>query len=138
MALGYTGRKEVVTELRRLADKLTPESEFSHVRAMAIAAENLKSEALAASLSALLHKDGMTGYHIADQLEAVDKLTLNIVDRVYILEDSLRNSALKELYIAKALYLCGDKDGAGREILENYASGLEGHYARFASEVLGK
>ena len=138
MALGYTGRKEVVTELRRLADKLTPQSEFSHVRAMAIAAENLKSEALAASLSALLQKDGMTGYHIADQLEAVDKLTLNIVDKVYILEDSLRNSALKELYIAKALYLCGDKDGAGREILENYASGLEGHYARFASEVLGK
>jgi flavin-dependent dehydrogenase len=136
MALGYTGRKEVIPELLRLADMLTPQSEFSHVRAMAIAAENLKSPELAASLARLLKMEGMTGYHIADHLEALDKLTLNIIDKVYILEDTLRNSALKELYIAKALYICSDADGLGEKTLKNYASGLEGHYARFAYEVL--
>jgi len=135
MALGYTGRKEVVPELVRLAGKLVPESEFSHIRAMSIAAENLKSGELAAILARLLQSEGMRGHHIADQQEATQKLTLNIIDKVYILEDSLRNKALKELYLAKALYVCGDIDGIGKSVLENYSTGLEGHYARFAYEV---
>ena len=65
-------------------------------------------------------------------------MVLNIIDKVYILEDSLRNKALKELYLAKSLYLCGDVDGLGKSILKKYADGLEGHYARFAYEVLEK
>lgn len=33
-------------------------------------------------------------------------------------------------------YLCGDKDELGKQILTEYATGLEGHYARYAYEVL--
>lgn len=136
MALGYTGRKEVIPELLRLASLLTPESEFSHFRAMSIAAEHLASKEFASSLHGLLMKEGMTGHHISDQKDATSKLTLNVIDSVYILEDTLRNKALKELYLAKALYLCGDVEGTAKGILQNYADGLEGHYARFAYEVL--
>ena len=136
MALGYSKRKEVIPELLRLANMLTPQSEFSHFRAIAIAAEKLGTHDFTSTLSDLLLQEGMRGHHIADQQEATQKITLNIIDNVYILEDSLRNQSLKELYLAKALYLCGDKDNLGKTILENYAKGLEGHYARFAYEVL--
>ena len=136
MALGYSKRKEVIPELLRLANMLTPQSEFSHFRAIAIAAEKLGTHDFTSTLSDLLLQEGMRGHHIADQQEATQKITLNIIDNVYILEDSLRNQSLKELYLAKALYLCGDKDNLGKTILENYTKGLEGHYARFAYEVL--
>ena len=136
MALGYTGRAEVVPELLRLAEALTPESEFSHFRAIAVAAENLASREMVPVIYNLLQQEGMTGHHIADNKEATRKIKLNIIDSVYILEDTMRNMALKELYLAKALYLCGDMHGLGKQILERYASGLEGHYARFAHEVL--
>jgi len=43
---------------------------------------------------------------------------------------------LKELHLARALYLCGDQDGIGEEVLRRYADGLQGHYARYAQEIL--
>ena len=51
-------------------------------------------------------------------------------------DTSTRNMALKELHLARALYLCGDKEGIGKAVLERYAKGLQGHYARYAYEVL--
>lgn len=138
MALGYSGRKEVIPELLRLAGLLTPQSEFSHIRALSIAAGLLASETFRQPLSHLLHTEGMTGHHLSNEREASDKAVLNIIDGVFALEDSLRNKSLKELYAAKALYLCGDDAGLARQILKNYASGLEGHYARFAGEILDK
>ena len=51
-------------------------------------------------------------------------------------DTSTRNRALKELFLAGALYRCGDKDGIGRSLLERYAVGLQAHYARYAYEVL--
>ena len=46
------------------------------------------------------------------------------------------DAALKELHLARALYRCGDQNGMAREVLERYAHGLQGHYARYAYEVL--
>lgn len=51
-------------------------------------------------------------------------------------QDTMRNNALKELFLAKSLYICGDKEALGKEILQRYAEGQEGHYARFAWEML--
>ena len=51
-------------------------------------------------------------------------------------DTSTRNRALKELFLAGALYRCGDQDGLGRTLLERYAVGLQAHYARYAYEVL--
>ena len=36
----------------------------------------------------------------------------------------------------KEYYLCGDQDGIGEEVLRRYADGLQGHYARYAQEIL--
>lgn len=138
MALGKCRCAESVPEILRLASKLRPESEFSHFRAVSEALEQIGSSSAAPVLYSLLSMEGMTGHHISDQKDATRKVALNINDGVYILEDSLRNKALKEIFLARALYLCGDMDGLGARILENYASGQEAHYARFAWESLGK
>ncbi len=138
MALGKCGYAAALPEILRLASKLELKSEFSHFRAVSEALEQIKSPSAAPVLHSLLCIGGMTGHHIADQIDATRKVTLNVNDGVYILEDSLRNQALKEIFLARALYWCGDKDGLGARILENYASGQEAHYARFAWESLGK
>lgn len=138
MALGKCKCAESVPEILRLAAMLKPESEFSHFRAVSEALEQIGSASAAPVLHSLLCRDGMTGHHIADQRDATRKVALNINDGVYILEDSLRNRALKEIFIARALYRCGDMEGLGARVLENYASGQEAHYARFAWESLGK
>lgn len=136
MALGYSKRKEVLPELIRFAKLLDTESEFSHIRAISVAFETIRSGKFAEVLYRLLVQPGMTGYHITNQYEATQKIMLNIIDRVYVLEDVMRNNALKELFLAKSLYLCGDHEGLGKQILQNYAGGQEGHYARFAWESL--
>ena len=136
MALGYSGKKEVLSEIIRLAELLDAKSEFSHVRSVATAFESLRSEKSTGVLYNLLNMEGMSGHHIKNQYDATQKITLNIIDGVYVLEDVLRNNALKELFLAKSLYLCGDKNESGKHILQNYANGQEAHYARFAWETL--
>jgi len=136
MALGYSRRNETIPELLRLGRLLTPQSEFSHIRAFSIAAGQLASGDFQPVLAQLLRATDMAGHHIANEQEASEKISLNIIDSVYVLEDSSRNKALKELYVAQALYRCGDNEGLARQILQNYAAGMEGHYARFAYEVL--
>jgi len=43
---------------------------------------------------------------------------------------------LRELYLARALYRCGDYEGLGKKILKEYARDLRGHYARHAQTIL--
>jgi hypothetical protein len=47
-----------------------------------------------------------------------------------------RTGALREIMIARALFLLGDHDGVARSVLENYAQDLRGHFARHATAVL--
>ena len=47
-----------------------------------------------------------------------------------------RNQALSELYLARALYRCGDYEGLGEKTLREYSRDLHGHYARHAKAVL--
>jgi len=47
-----------------------------------------------------------------------------------------RNRSLRELYLARGLFLSGDPHGRGREILTTYARDLRGHFARHARAVL--
>jgi hypothetical protein len=49
-----------------------------------------------------------------------------------------RAEGLRELYLARALFRCGDHEGLGRKVLEEYAKGLRGHFARHAAAVLEK
>ena len=49
---------------------------------------------------------------------------------------STRNNSLRELILARALYKCGDLNGVGKQILNDYSKDLRGHYYRHASGVL--
>jgi hypothetical protein len=53
-------------------------------------------------------------------------------------DTSTRNIALKELHLARALFVSGDKDKMGENVLKRYADGMQAHYARYASNALAK
>ena len=132
IALGKTkdaGHLPVVLEKARL---LNPENTFSHYRAISIATEEMKHPDAIPVLYDLLNAPGMCYHHIESYRDARRKTVPDTNDV------STRNSALKELHLARALYLCGDKDQLGENILKNYATGLQGHYARYANSILKK
>ncbi len=47
-----------------------------------------------------------------------------------------RNNSLRELILGRALYKCGDFNGVGNQILNDYSKDLRGHYHRHANGVL--
>jgi len=131
-ALGRAGDKRAVPAVLKKAALLTPESEFSHFRAVALACEALKDQRAAPVLAKLLQKPEMQGHAIENIKEALDT-----VRRYHSwTATSPRSLALRELMLARALYRCGDWRGLGRRILEAYTRDLRGHMARHAHSVL--
>ncbi|MDR1918632.1 MAG: FAD-dependent oxidoreductase [Tannerellaceae bacterium] len=130
IALGKTQEAASLPLILEKARLLEPEDEFSHYRAIALATESIQSREAVPVLAALLLAPGVR-FHALDSYATARKRTVPDWNDV-----SARNIALKELHLAKALYLCGDKDGLGEAILRQYAGGLQGHYARFAAEIL--
>ena len=112
------------------AKKLEPEDYLSHFRAITMATEAIGSREAVPVLLAMLTTSGVRGHSILSFAEARSNAVPDLNDT------STRNLALKELHLARALYLCGDQDGIGEEVLRRYADGLQGHYARYAQEIL--
>ena len=130
IALGTTGDPRAIPVLTEKTAQLGPESAFSHHRAVAVALEAAgKSEESAAALAALLRKPGMTG-HAVTTIGDAEKAAVNADPNL------TRNLSLRELILARALFRCGDQDGLGRGILEEYSGDLRGHHARHAAAVL--
>lgn len=132
IALGRTRDPRALGAILRFAEKLKPNSEFSHFRAVAEACEALGDPAAAPALAALLRKPGMTGHAVQDIERARTDPPSSGTDT------SVRNRELIELVLARALYRCGDQAGLGERLLRSYATGLQGHYARHASAVLAE
>ena len=109
---------------------LQTEDAFSHFRAVAVAAEGAGKEKAIGSLDALLKMPGMRHHAMVTYAEARRDVVPGWEDT------TTRNRALKDLFLAGALYRCGDKEGIGQTLLERYAVGLQAHYARYAYEVL--
>lgn len=131
-ALGNSKDKKSLPVILEKASLLKPESEFSHFRAIAFALEKINSREAVPILYDLLTSPGMRYHHIASYREARAKVVPSTND------NSVRNAALKEIHLAYALYVCGDKDQLGETILKSYANGLQGHYARFATDKIQK
>lgn len=129
-ALGQTGDAEALSAVLEKAQMLEPEDYFSHFRAIAMATEAIGSEKAASVLADMLTKPGVRYHSMSSYAEARRKAVPGLNDT------STRNLALKELHLARALYMCGDKDGLGEEVLQRYKNGLQGHYARYAEEIL--
>lgn len=130
IAAGRTKREEVLPTIFRLMEKLTPESHFSHFRAVAIALETIADQDSAEPLFKVLNLPGVRGHSMPD-IETAKELTPPDKNDV-----STRNKSLRELILGRALYKCGDFNGVGNQILEEYSKDLRGHYYRHAKGVL--
>jgi hypothetical protein len=130
VALGRTRDKRALKVVIEKVEKLDVGSEFSHFRAVALALEVLSDPAGAKPLADLLKKPGIMGHAFTDIEDARNRTPPDASDT------TTRNTSLKELFLARALYRCGDYEGLGRKILKEYAHDLRGHYARHASAVL--
>jgi ribulose 1,5-bisphosphate synthetase/thiazole synthase len=132
MSLGKTGNKNGWDEIRRLAALLTAESELSHFRAIAEACADLKGRNAAALLHRLLSMPGVGGYAVTSMNQAVFYTKKDTNDNI------TRNNSLKELFLARALFICGDYDDLGHKTLMLYANDLHGLYSNHALDVLKK
>jgi flavin-dependent dehydrogenase len=130
VALGRTRRDEALEPIVAKVRQLGPEQALSHHRAVALALETLASPAAAQPLAELLQKTGMTGHAYPDLNVATRDIPPSATD------NSTRESSLRELILARALYRCGDQEGLGEKILKEYAQDLRGHYARHALAIL--
>jgi hypothetical protein len=101
---------------------------FSHCRVVGIAAALLPE--LAAPLAELLQKPGLTGHAQLDTTTVIRSANGDPC------ETEARNLALRELHLARGLFLAGDAAGMGRTILETYTQDLRGQFARHARAVL--
>ncbi|MDO5571737.1 MAG: FAD-dependent oxidoreductase [Bacteroidales bacterium] len=130
MALGNSRNKDYINAINEKALILTPNSCFSHYRAIAEAMENINSPEFADVVYQILMRPGMTNHEIGCFKDAQRKCVPGGNDV------STRNRALKELVLARALYLCGDKNNLGKETLIRYANSLHGLYSAFAVSTL--
>jgi hypothetical protein len=130
IALGNTGDPSALPAILEKAQQLSPEDCFSHFRAIAKATEAICDKAAVPVLADLLTKPGVRYHSIRSYADALNQVVPDSIDVTF------RNKALKELHLARALYLCGDKDHLGEDVLKRYATGMQGHYARYASEIL--
>ncbi len=110
--------------------QLDADAALSHCRAVAVAAGLLQDRSLNAALTELLSKPPLVGHaHLATK-EVASKANNDSI------ETAARNLALRELHVARGLYLGGDPDGQARAILSTYAQDLRGHLARHAQALL--
>jgi hypothetical protein len=129
IALGNARMADSLPVILEKARLLEPEDCFSHFRAVCMAAEAIRSSQAADTLADMLAAPGVRRYAVDSYQTACNQVTPDEIDV------SIRNKALKELHLARALYRCGDKDGLGRQVLKSYAASFQGHYARYAGEL---
>ena len=103
---------------------------MSHHRAVAMALETLGDPAAAEPLAQVLSKAGMSGHAYTDIEKVLATMPASPTD------NTTRERSLRELILARALYRCGDYQGLGKRILQEYAGDLRGHYARHALAIL--
>jgi hypothetical protein len=105
-------------------------SDFSHCRAVGVAAALLRDPELTQAVAGLLRKPGIRGHALTDVRDALARVNDDPIETVP------RTHSLRELYLARGLFQAGDTEGLGRTILEEYARDLRGPYARHARAVL--
>ncbi len=132
VAIGRTHDKRGLPAVLKKAALLDASTEFSHHRAVALALELIADPSAAAPLAELLAKPGMTGYVTISVDDAARQSGANPND------NTARATAIREVSLARALYHCGDKDGIGKKILEQYTQDLRGYLARHTRSVLAK
>lgn len=130
VALGRTRSPRAAGPILEKAKQLDAKSEFSHFRAVSIALESLGDKSAAPVLAEILQKPDIGGRAETSIQTVLD----NVVPGGS--ENKTRDVAMRELYLARALYRCGDCQGLGEKTLRQFAADLHGHYARHARAIL--
>ena len=130
LALGRTREPLATDVIEEKIRQLDGNASFSHCRAVALATALLRDARLARALGNLLRQPGIRGHARTDLRTTIRQANGDPI------ETEARNASLRELYLARGLYLSGDVAGLGRSILETYSQDLRGHYARHARAVL--
>ncbi len=133
VALGRTRDRHAVPVILEKLRLLTPQSDFSHHRAVALALEMIGDPRAAQPLAELLTTPGITGYVHRTVQDAIrfDQASTGGTSQV-----KTRRDSIVELSLARALFRCGDYGGIGEQILRAYTQDLRGHLARHAAAVL--
>jgi hypothetical protein len=126
LALGATGDRRATHAILERLETLDADVTLSHHRAVALALERLADPAAAEPLARLLARPGMRG-HAMTQLEPLYNSPR---------EKRRREGPLREIVLARVLVRCGDHQGLGKAILEEYKKDIRGLFARHASAVL--
>ena len=131
IALGRCHAAAALPEATALARQLTPDSEYSHFRAVALAFEGFGDAAGAPELAKVLSAPGIGGRAIAygPTVPPVPKHDNAAGNRE-------RSLYLRELCLARALFRLGDCDGLGRRTLEAFAADPRRALANHAQAVL--
>ncbi len=133
IALGRTGDRRALPAILEKAKLLDASVEFSHHRAVGLACELIGDRQAAPVLAEVLQKPNMMG-HAHTSIEIARKRGVPGGTNA----ETTRRESLRELMLARALYRCGDHNGLGKQILEEYTRDLRGHLARHAKAVLEK
>jgi len=133
IALGRIGDSSAVPVVLEKLEMLTPETEFSHHRAVGLALELVGDKTAAKPLAGLLTSPGMAGYvhHTVEEARRRDQESPGGTNA-----EQTRRESLRELFLARALYRCGDYGRVGEQVLIDYTGDLRGHLARHAKAVL--
>jgi len=126
LALGGTRDRRALPVLLEKLDTLNPNVTLSHHRSLALALEQIADPTAAEPLARLLNKPGMRG-HVMSGLEPLTN---------HPQKKRRRLEPLREIVLARALYRCGDWQGLGEGILQEYRQDIRGLFARHASGVL--
>jgi len=134
LALGRARDERATKLILERARELSPAHPLSHFRAVALALESFRDPAVADVLSELLRQPGMTGHAITNLTQARHQLGEEQQGQGRTTQHL--NPALRELFLARALYRCGDRQGLGASVLRQYEQHVSGHFARHAHAVL--
>jgi hypothetical protein len=126
LALGGTCDRRALSVLLEKLETLDSGVTLSHHRALALALEQIAEPTAAEPLARLLNKPGMRS-HAMTGLEPLFNQPQ---------EKRRRLESLREIVLARALYRCGDWEGLGKSILQEYRQDVRGLFARHASAVL--
>ncbi len=130
MALAVARVGEAKGAVLDLMRQLGSAPALSHVRAVAVYCETFPDGEFAALLADLLRQPGIAGHAWCGLDEALAALPAGGVDT------AARNAALRELYLARALWRCGDRQELAAGILERYSRDVRGHFARHARMLM--
>jgi len=130
IALARTGDLSAVSIIEKKICELDADADFSHCRAVALAAVCLRDVRLGEALAVLLNLPGVSGHAELDSLQTVASANPDSIETLS------RNVALRELYLARGIFAAGDPSGLGHRILTTYASDLRGPFARHARALL--